>query len=155
RRSGCVLRRGPRRRSERSRPRPSSSAGCSRTPTRRCRRRSPGPATSSSTTSRRRSRPRPSSRSRKPPWPRVSSSKMATETRPERLDPDVFDLPVEKMREGYYTDQYFNHTRAALLDDGRHPRVVMQVFQKKDAYLGGMDEAIAILKLCSDEWEGL
>src|SRR5438046_1966995 len=80
---------------------------------------------------------------------------MATETQRERLDPEVFDLPVEKMREGYYTDQYFNHTRAALLDDGRHPRVVMQVFQKKDAYLGGMDEAIAILKLCSDDWEGL
>jgi nicotinic acid phosphoribosyltransferase len=34
------------------------------------------------------------------------------------------------MREGYYTDAYFNHTRAALLADGRHPRVVMQVFQK-------------------------
>jgi nicotinate phosphoribosyltransferase len=31
----------------------------------------------------------------------------------------------------------------------------MQVFQKKEAYLGGMDEAIAILKLCSDDWEGL
>jgi nicotinate phosphoribosyltransferase len=80
---------------------------------------------------------------------------MATETRRLRLDPEVFDLPVEKMREGYYTDQYFNHTRAALLEDGRHPRVVMQVFQKHDAYLGGMDEAIAILKLCSDDWEGL
>jgi hypothetical protein len=25
----------------------------------------------------------------------------------------------------------------------------MQVFQKNDAYLGGMDEAIAILKLCA------
>ena len=80
---------------------------------------------------------------------------MATETGRLRLDPEVFDLPVEKMREGYYTDQYFNHTRAALLEDGRHPRVVMQVFQKHDAYLGGMDEAIAILKLCSDDWEGL
>jgi len=31
----------------------------------------------------------------------------------------------------------------------------MQVFQKKDAWLGGMDEAIAILKLCSHDWEGL
>ena len=80
---------------------------------------------------------------------------MATETRRQRLDPEVFDLPVEKMREGYYTDQYFNHTRAALLDDGRHPRVVMQVFQKKESYLGGMDEALAILKLCSDEWDRL
>jgi nicotinate phosphoribosyltransferase len=72
-----------------------------------------------------------------------------------RLDPGVFDLPVEKMRTGWYTDAYFNHTRAALLEDGRHPLVVMQVFQKKHAYLGGMDEAIAILKLCSDDFESL
>jgi nicotinate phosphoribosyltransferase len=77
-------------------------------------------------------------------------------TRPKRrLDPEIFELPVDKMREGYYTDAYFNHARAALLQDGRHPRVVMQVFQKKHAYLGGMDEAIAILKLCSEDWEGL
>jgi nicotinate phosphoribosyltransferase len=59
------------------------------------------------------------------------------------------------MREGYYTDAYFNRTRATLLADGRHPRVVMQVFQKQHAYLGGLDEAIAILKLCSDDWEAL
>ena len=39
--------------------------------------------------------------------------------------------------------------------DGRHPRVVMQVFQKRDAHLGGMDESIAILKLCSYEWDEL
>jgi nicotinate phosphoribosyltransferase len=73
----------------------------------------------------------------------------------ERLSPEVFDLPVEKMREGYYADAYFNHARATLLQDGRHPRVVMQIFQKKDAYLGGMDEAIAILKLCSHDWDEL
>jgi nicotinate phosphoribosyltransferase len=73
----------------------------------------------------------------------------------ERLSPDVFDLPVEKMREGYYTDAYFNHARATLLQDGRQPRVVMQVFQKKHAYLGGMDEAIAILRLCSHDWDAL
>jgi nicotinate phosphoribosyltransferase len=59
------------------------------------------------------------------------------------------------MREGYYTDAYFNHARATLLEDGRRPRVVMQVFQKRDAYLGGIDEAIAILKLCSDDWDDL
>src|SRR2546423_7045981 len=73
----------------------------------------------------------------------------------ERLSPEVFDLPVEKMRAGYYTDAYFNHARATLLRDGRRPNVVMQVFQKNHAYLGGMDEAIAILKLCADEWEAL
>jgi nicotinate phosphoribosyltransferase len=78
-----------------------------------------------------------------------------TRTSGKRLPPEIFDLPVEKMREGYYTDAYFNHTRSALLADGRHPRVVMQVFQKHTAVLGGMDEAIAILKLCADDWDAL
>jgi nicotinate phosphoribosyltransferase len=73
----------------------------------------------------------------------------------KRLAPEIFDLPVEKMRAGYYTDAYFNHTRSALLADDRRPRVVMQVFQKNRAYLGGMDEAIAILKLCSHDWDAL
>jgi nicotinate phosphoribosyltransferase len=72
-----------------------------------------------------------------------------------RLPPEVFDLPVEKMRSGYYTDAYFNHSRETLLADGRRPRVVMQVFQKKDAYVGGIDEALAILRLCSHDWEAL
>ena len=80
---------------------------------------------------------------------------MATRTSQRRLAPEIFDLPVEKMRGGYYTDAYFNHARSALLKDARHPRVVMQVFQKKSSYIGGMDEAIAILKLCSHDWEEL
>ena len=80
---------------------------------------------------------------------------MTVETQRKRLPPEIFDLPVEKMREGYYTDVYFNHARETLLRDGRHPRVVMQVFQKQQAVLGGMDEAIAILRLCSDDWDEL
>ncbi len=72
-----------------------------------------------------------------------------------RLAPEVFDLPVEKMRAGYYTDAYFNYVREMLRADGRHPRVVMQVFQKRHAFLGGMDEAIAILKLCAEDWDAL
>jgi nicotinate phosphoribosyltransferase len=73
----------------------------------------------------------------------------------KRLPPEIFDLPVEKMREGYYTDAYFNHTREVLIRDGRHPRVVMQVFQRRHSYLGGIDEAIAVLKLCADDWSDL
>jgi nicotinate phosphoribosyltransferase len=73
----------------------------------------------------------------------------------KRLPPEIFELPVEKMREGYYTDAYFNHTRQVLLEDSRRPRVVMQVFQKRDAYLGGIDEAIAVLKLCAADWDDL
>jgi len=78
-----------------------------------------------------------------------------TRPRRARLDPTIFDLPVEKMRDGYYSDAYFNHTRSALLYDGRRPRVVMPVFQRKQAMLGGLDEAVAILELCSDDWAGL
>src|SRR6266581_1120676 len=76
-------------------------------------------------------------------------------TRGKRLPPEIFDLPAERMAEGYYTDAYFNHTRATLLADNRHPRVVMQVFQRHTAMLGGMDEAIAVLKLCSENWDRL
>jgi nicotinate phosphoribosyltransferase len=76
-------------------------------------------------------------------------------TRGKRLPPEIFDLPADRMAEGYYTDAYFNHTRATLLADGRHPRVLMQVFQRRHAMLGGIDEAIAILKLCSDDWDAL
>jgi nicotinate phosphoribosyltransferase len=57
--------------------------------------------------------------------------------------------------DSYYSDAYFSHTRSALLHDGRRPRVVMQVFQRWHAMLGGMDEALAILELCSHDWEGL
>src|SRR5512132_1445936 len=110
---------------------------------------------SSSTASRLRSRATSSSR-----WPRplsrhASSSSMPSKPARQRLAPEVFDLPVEKMRAGWYTDAYFNHARATLLADGRRPRVVVQVFQKNDAWLGGVDEAIAILRLCSDEPDGL
>jgi nicotinate phosphoribosyltransferase len=73
----------------------------------------------------------------------------------QRLAPEVFDLPLEKMRAGWYTDAYFNHARATLLADGRHPNVVVQVFQKNDAWLGGVDEAIAILRLCSHDPDAL
>jgi len=53
------------------------------------------------------------------------------------------------MRAGYYSDTYFNRVREILERDHRHPRVLMQVFNKKDAVLCGIDEAIAILRLCA------
>jgi nicotinate phosphoribosyltransferase len=75
---------------------------------------------------------------------------MATEIRQRaRLDPGIFRLPTEKIREGYYTDAYFNYTKQLLEEKGRHPEVTMQVFQKHESVLGGIDEAIAVLKLCS------
>lgn len=72
-----------------------------------------------------------------------------------RLDPGIFNLPVERMRAGYYSDKYFVRTREILQADRDHPLVTMQVFGKQHAFLGGMDEAIAILKLCADRWPDL
>jgi nicotinate phosphoribosyltransferase len=79
---------------------------------------------------------------------------MTTPRRP-RLDPEIFNLPVEKMRAGYYSDKYFVRARDVLRADSASPVVTVQVFTKHDALLGGIDEAIAILKLCADDWSAL
>src|SRR3954465_1229074 len=64
-----------------------------------------------------------------------------------RLDPATFQLPVGRLRAGYYSDAYFVSTKELLEAEGRRPRVLMQVFQKHDSLLGGIDEAIAVLKV--------
>ncbi|MDX6716683.1 MAG: nicotinate phosphoribosyltransferase [Baekduia sp.] len=68
---------------------------------------------------------------------------------PLRLDPATFQLPVGRMRAGYYSDAYFNSTKELLEAEDRHPRVKMQVFQKLDTLLGGVDEAIAVLRVAA------
>lgn len=70
-------------------------------------------------------------------------------THHERLDPAIFDLPVQKMRLGWYSDKYFVRAQEIVLRDNYHPHVLMQVFQRNHAVIGGIDEALAILKLCS------
>jgi nicotinate phosphoribosyltransferase len=87
------------------------------------------------------------------------------ERRRQRLDPSILNLPIDKMRAGYYSDTYFNRARAILEADGHHPVVRMQIFQRTHAVLCGIDEAVAILRLCSgralpdgtwqDGWERL
>src|SRR4051794_7662876 len=89
---------------------------------------------------------------------------MATQVR-ERLGSGVFRLPVDRIRSGYYSDAYFNEAKELLEAEDRHPRVVMQVFQKRRSLLGGVDEAIAVLRECSGHgdpegdwvggWDGL
>jgi nicotinate phosphoribosyltransferase len=71
-----------------------------------------------------------------------------TRTR-ERLDPEVFRIPVERVRSGYYSDAYFNFTKELLEEESHHPRVTVQVFQRKHSVLGGIDEAVAVLKQCA------
>jgi nicotinate phosphoribosyltransferase len=64
----------------------------------------------------------------------------------ERLGADTFRLPVDRIRDGYYSDAYFVYTKELLEREGRHPHVLMQVFQRKTSLLGGIDEAIAIVR---------
>src|SRR5688500_9919276 len=45
----------------------------------------------------------------------------------QRVPPEKFQLPVEKFRDGYYSDKYFSRTRDVLLRSGRNPRVTVQV----------------------------
>jgi len=64
----------------------------------------------------------------------------------ERLRPETFRLPVEKIRAGYKSDIYFARTKLILERDRRHDRVTMQVFQKHPhAVIVGTDHTLAIL----------
>jgi len=75
--------------------------------------------------------------------------------RRKRIDPALFALPVEGIRAGTYSDAYFNSARAALRAEGRVARVAWQLSVKSDGWLGGIDEAVALLKLCSDDFAAL
>ena len=93
-------------------------------------------ATRSSGSWARASPPTSSSRSVAPRWTRSCASRawhsridpaMATPAQRTRLAPEVFRLPVERLRAGYYSDAYFTLTKELLEAEGRHPRVTMQV----------------------------
>jgi nicotinate phosphoribosyltransferase len=75
--------------------------------------------------------------------------------RRKRIDPALFALPVEQIRAGFYSDAYFNSARAALRAEGRVARLTWQLSAKRGGWLGGIDEAVALLKLCSDDFAAL
>lgn len=71
----------------------------------------------------------------------------------KRLNSRIFDLPVQELRRGYRSDVYFWRAKVVLESHNIHPEVTMQVFQKKDAVLCGVDEAIAVLKMASGKYK--
>ena len=75
--------------------------------------------------------------------------------RRKRLDPALFELPVEKIKQGCFTDRYFQRTREVLKSDNRDPVVLLQVSAWSAGYVSGIDESVALLKLCSDDWSSL
>src|SRR5437588_663091 len=52
---------------------------------------------------------------------------MATQVT-DRLDPAIFRLPIDRIRQGYYSDAYFVYTKAVLEAEGHCPHVTMQIF---------------------------
>jgi nicotinate phosphoribosyltransferase len=75
--------------------------------------------------------------------------------RRKRLDPAVFGLPVDQMRAGFFSDAHVERVRTLLRQEKRPSNIFMQVAGKTTAYLGGIDEAVAILKLGADDWNAL
>ncbi|NLY83186.1 MAG: nicotinate phosphoribosyltransferase [Acholeplasmataceae bacterium] len=61
-----------------------------------------------------------------------------------------FKIPVEIIKSGFYTDNYFLRTAEILKKDNYRPRVLMQVFQRERSVLCGVNEAIAILRTCAE-----
>ncbi|WP_371371278.1 nicotinate phosphoribosyltransferase [Sporomusa aerivorans] len=73
----------------------------------------------------------------------------------QRLSPELFNLPVEQIKSGFYSDSYFMRTREILIKDEHRPTVVIQVFQRQHAVVCGLDEAIAIIKKCAHNPDSL
>ncbi len=66
-----------------------------------------------------------------------------------RLPVEYFDIPVEQINSGFYTDAYFMRTAEILNASNHHPKVLIQIFQRNHAIVCGIDETIALLKTCS------
>jgi nicotinate phosphoribosyltransferase len=70
-----------------------------------------------------------------------------------RLRPEIFRLPIEKIRAGYKSDIYFARTKLILERDRRRDRVTMQVFQKHpSAVVVGTDQTLALLHVGAGEY---
>ena len=68
----------------------------------------------------------------------------------KRMPVSAFDIPVDIIKSGFYTDAYFLRTAEILNASNHHPKVLMQVFQRQHCVLCGIDESIALLKTCSN-----
>jgi nicotinate phosphoribosyltransferase len=75
--------------------------------------------------------------------------------RRKRLDTGSFDLPAEELRRGGYTHASALWARDVLIADGRSPVVTVQFSSEQSGLLGGIDEAIATLKVAVEDWSQL
>jgi nicotinate phosphoribosyltransferase len=72
----------------------------------------------------------------------------------QRLPYTTFDLPVLKIRRGYYSAVYFWREKMILEKENIRRRGLMQIFNKVDnATICGLDETLAVLYLCTGHWK--
>jgi nicotinate phosphoribosyltransferase len=72
--------------------------------------------------------------------------------RRKRLDPSVFQLPIEQIRAGDYSDRYVALAGSAA---PKGVQVTLQIATKNGGVLSGIDETIAILKGAVPDWSAL
>ncbi|MCP4398482.1 MAG: nicotinate phosphoribosyltransferase [bacterium] len=70
-----------------------------------------------------------------------------------RLNPQVFKVPIDKIRAGYYSDKYFLRVSQILRKEQYNPSVLYQFFVRKPAVVVGLDEALAILQYCTGYYD--
>jgi nicotinate phosphoribosyltransferase len=75
--------------------------------------------------------------------------------RRKRVDPSAFGLPVDQIKQGFFADAFAARARDVVRQDARASKVLLQVSGTREGWIGGIDEAIAILKLCADDWNAL
>src|SRR3982751_1193552 len=75
--------------------------------------------------------------------------------RRKRLDAASFELSVEGLRRGDFSHATAVWGRDVFIDDGRSPLVTVQFASEQSGLLGGIDEAIAVLKVGVDDWSQL
>lgn len=73
----------------------------------------------------------------------------------KRLDPSAFNLPADAIRAGEFTDPSSLAARTLLQKLERPPDVVLQIAAEHAGVVSGVDEALAVLKLCAEEWADL
>lgn len=66
-----------------------------------------------------------------------------------------FNIPIEEIKRGWYSDKYFVRTKEILLESERHPIVMMQIFAKKRGIFCGGVETAQIIRRTSNNGDGL
>lgn len=78
-----------------------------------------------------------------------------TPRRRKRLDPSAFGIPVDLVRSGEFAERFVALAPEVLRSAKRSPRVVMQFTAKRDGWLSGIDEALAVLRTAVSDWTAI